>query len=163
MARHHLEINDAKAAGDMEFVEAFPKGKEGFIKWCEHQDKDRSIFQKWVISNDPRLRFKMREIPCFNEFFKYVQWHNYAFTTTQDMGIPSMTLHYDEYDNNLESTLDRILDFVEIPKDGERVEFIKGKLYRDYYTPEQKANILEFLKEFSSQSTKKELLRYDYS
>jgi hypothetical protein len=51
----------------------------------------------------------------FLQFYRYVQWHNLAFSMSREMNLPTMMLHYDEYTTDYEGTRDRVLDFLELP------------------------------------------------
>ena len=85
-----------------------------------------------------------------------------AFAVTEELGVPSMQLHYNEYAINFEKTRDRLLRFLELPRVGEGVPFTPGKTYREYYKPQEKKDILAFLMEYSDIKTWQELKRYDF-
>jgi hypothetical protein len=104
----------------------------------------------------------MKEVSCFNEFYRYVQWHNLAFSVSHEMAIPTMLLHYHEYDDNFEDTRDRILEFLELTRVGEGIEFQSGKVYRHYYSQKQKSAIYTFLEEFASADTWGQIKDYDF-
>ena len=36
----------------------------------------------------------IQDIPCYNDFIRYIQWHNLAFTTTEDLRLPTMIIYY---------------------------------------------------------------------
>lgn len=74
VSRFHHERNRAKKDGDAEFEVSFPNNQIGFQNWCNMLDEDRSLFQIWPVSVDRDLKDKMRNVPCYSEFFKYVQW-----------------------------------------------------------------------------------------
>ena len=160
VARFHLVYNTRKAQGDEAFTTAFPKNHQGFHRWCTEEDKNKRLFESLFL--DHPLRDALKRIPCRNDFFRFVQWHNLAFTTTRDLDIPTMLLHYDEYSADLNRARDRVLNFLDLPRVGEAIEFHPGKEYRDYYSDEQKVNILAFIKEFASSETWNQLKGYDF-
>lgn len=95
-------------------------------------------------------------------YYSYIQWHNLAFAVSHDMAVPTMILHYGEYAEDFENTRDRILDFLELERVGEGIEFHSGKEYRDYYSAEQKELIQAFLHEFASAETWEQIKDYDF-
>lgn len=96
VARFHLEFNEAKVAGNNEYTRLFPKNAEGFQRWCRKSDektvrsrrvaslgdcewKSHSVFNllpKYLFETkyiDPDVTSLLNFVPCFNEFFKFVQ------------------------------------------------------------------------------------------
>jgi hypothetical protein len=160
VARFHLEFAVQGSRGNADFTKLFPRNSTGFQRWCALEDLNRDLLESRFI--DVRLRLKMRESTCFNEFYRYVQWHNLAFSVSQDMGIPTMLLHYQEYSEDFEGTRDRVLEFLELTRVGEGIEFIPGKEYRHYYSPQQKSSIYALLEELSSANTWGQIKDYDF-
>lgn len=160
VARFHLIYNERTAEGDKAFAKSFPKNQDGFRRWCAQEDRNKSIFRSFYV--DHPLRDAMKRIPCYSDFYRYVQWHNLAFTTTRDLDIPTMILHYDEYSTDLRQASNRVLNFLGLDLVGEPVEFHPGKEYGHYYTNEEKQNIRAFLKEFASTDTWRQLKDYDF-
>jgi hypothetical protein len=160
VARFHLEFAVQGSRGNAAFTKLFPRNSTGFQRWCALEDLNRGLLESRFI--DSRLRNKMMESTCFNEFYRYVQWHNLAFSVSQDMGIPTMLLHYREYSEDFEGTRDRILEFLELTRVGEGIEFHSGKEYRHYYSPQQKSSIYALLEELSSANTWGQIKDYDF-
>jgi len=160
IARFHLEYNEMKAANNLEYVNNFPKNQTGFHRWCKRSDLKTALLETRYI--DPDLNSALRKIPCFNEFFKYLQWHNMAHYTLHDMNIETMVLHYQEYSDNFEKTRDRVLNFLGLPRVGKGITFHPGKIYRHYYTREQKIAIKSFILEYATPDTWNQLRRYDF-
>jgi hypothetical protein len=92
VARFHLQFNEKRDAGDGKYIDRFPKNSTSFRRWCALDDTNLGLLQSRFV--DERLRQAMRKIPCLNEFFRYTQWHNLAFSTTRDMNLPTLILHY---------------------------------------------------------------------
>lgn len=157
VARFHFAYNKK---GNQTFHDLYPNNATGFQRWCESEDKDLRLFQS--LSFDDRLTDKMKGIPCRNEFFRYVQWHNTAFSAMRDMALPTMILHYHEYQDDYQGTRDRILAWLGLPLVGEGVPFQTGKRYRHFYTALQKRAILSFVRELASADTWEQLKRYDF-
>jgi hypothetical protein len=162
VARFHLEYNVQVGRGNTEYDKMYPKNVTGFHKWCAAEDAHDHIINSRFLIVDHRLKEKMINIPCMNEFFRYVQWHNLAFAVSREMGLSTMILHYHEYADNFEKTRDKVLDWLELPRVGEGMAFHLGKVYRHYYSDKQKRAIWEFLEEFSSLETWAELKDYNF-
>jgi hypothetical protein len=159
VARFHLEYNEMKDSGFAEYIERFPKNATGFQRWCQRSDTNRALLESKYIDND--LKRALVKVPCLNEFFKYVQWHNMAFYATKDLPIDILLLHYHEYSDHFEATRDKVLNFLGLPRVGTPLTFHPGKEYRHYYTSEQKRSILDFVREYATPDTWDQLQRYD--
>jgi hypothetical protein len=159
VARFHLEYYVQKTGGASGHNNWFPKNATGFRNWCAAEDLNRDLLDSRFI--DRRLRQSLTTIPCFNDFYRYVQWHNLAFEVTRMLRIPTLLLHYNQYASNFTETRDLILRFLEMPRSGEGIKFQLGKEYRSYYSMEDKAAIRRFLYEFSSPETWEQLQGYD--
>jgi len=55
----------------------------------------------------------------------------------------------------------KLLDFVEMPRKSDSLYPFHMSTNRDYFTPDQKALIVAFIKEYSSAQTWNELKQYD--
>jgi hypothetical protein len=164
VARFHLEYNEMKDAGAHEFVQKFPKNATGFERWCQRSDKNRVLLESKYLDDD--IKRTLVKVPCHNEFFKYVQWHNNAFYALRDLqrshGLETMLLHYREYSENFEEARDKVLNFLELPRVGTPLTFHPGKEYRHYYTVDQKLSILRFVREYATPETWEQLEDYDF-
>jgi hypothetical protein len=160
VARFHLEYNEMKAAGNVEYTSHFPKNATGFRRWCKRSDRVRKLLESKYVDED--LKRKLVRVPCLNEFHKYVQWHNMAFYTTHDMRIETLLLHYREYSDDFELARDKVLTFLEVPHVATPLQFHPGKEYRHYYTRAQKVVILDLVREFATPDTWNELKDYDF-
>ena len=159
VSRFHLVHHEADAAGDKSFAEKYPLNPDGFHRWCAKEDESRAIIESRFL--DRRMRQTLWNLPCRNEFFRYTQWHNLAFSVTADLNLPTLVIHYEDYATNYAGIRDRLLRFLDLPKVGEGLEFNEGKRYPNYYSDQQMKNIRMFLQEFASAQTWKQLERYD--
>jgi hypothetical protein len=160
VARFHLEFNEELAQGNTKYVDKYPKNATGFQSWCARSDKKLDLFETRYL--DDSLKTKLRKIPCFNEFFKFVQWHNMAFYTTHEMNLDVLYMHYHEYDENFERARDKVLKFLELPLVGLNVEWVPGKVYRHYYSRADKIAIKEFIQEYATRDTWNMVKDYDF-
>jgi hypothetical protein len=113
------------------------------------------------IVYDETILDVMESVPCHSDFFRYVEWHNMAFVTTQDMAIEMMILHYDDYSTDFNATAKRILDFLELEPAGNPRPFVIGKEYsKAYYTAEERAAVKQVLELLSLRVTWANIARY---
>lgn len=166
VARFHLDYlaqlrsPGADVGNYTNWPELYPKDRTGFQQWCELMDRRQNLSDlRWI---DQKLHDALVGVPCKADFFRYVQWHNNAFAVIRELGIPVMHLHYSDYKERFEQTLDNILTFLELPRVGPVEEFIPGKEYGDYYTREEKQKIYAFLEESSTAETWNELKVYKF-
>ena len=160
VARFHLEFNEENEAGNAKYVLKYPKNATGFQRWCARSDTKLDLFETRYLDDD--LTSKLRKIPCFNEFFKYVQWHNMAFYTTHEMELDVLYLHYHEYEANFTQARDKVLKFLELPLVAVGVDFHPGKVYRHYYSRADKIAIREFIQEYATRDTWSMVKNYDF-
>lgn len=158
VARFHFAYKSHKAAGDLAQWGDFSYDKEGFKKWCHHWDnkfidEEMEIFGKEVFD-------KMREVPCHAEFYSYVQWHNNAFKAPEKANVPSYVVYYEEFATNLQSILNDLLKFLELPLLGRVNEFHYSGGYPAYYDNDERVKIVEFIKLVGSPKTFEALKRY---
>lgn len=79
----------------------------------------------------------MEPVPCKSDFFKYVQWHNLAFATTDDNEIETMSLYYEDFATRFNETVEELFDFVELEQTGTVLPFTHGKSYLDHFTSDE--------------------------
>ena len=130
VARFHLERRTLGKKNKAHY----PNSREGFRQFCddlgkiEKAQKQARIFFEDVLDLD---------IPCKADFYRYIQWHNMAFTTTWNLGIPTLVVHYESYTTSLNETKDALLEFLEQDEVADAPPFVTGKTYREYYTADE--------------------------
>lgn len=117
-------------------IAKYPRSKEGFRAFCFdvgvrfYKQEKAAKFYRDVFDD-------VKNIPCHSDFFRYIQWHNFAFTTTRDLGMETMILHYENYTENFNQTKDHLLVFLEQDGINEPPHFETGKTYREYFTKKE--------------------------
>ena len=121
-------------------------------------DDDKLAKSHWV---DTDLVDAFDGVPCRADFFRYVQWHNLAFTVALvDLDVPALVFHYEDYSTRFADVTQELMDFLELKPIAEAPEFISNKAYGDYYSAEQTQAIAKFIDVFSSELTRKHMERY---
>ena len=67
--------------------DSFPNSREEFRHFCDDLGRigGKAQKQSHMFSEDGLVL----DIPCQVEFHRYIQWHNMAFMSTWDLGIPT--------------------------------------------------------------------------
>jgi hypothetical protein len=160
VARFHLARNTMRFRKNAprNWQERHPNNRTGFQLWCREMDaKSQLTTMRWI---DDKLKTLLLKVPCHAEFFRYTQWHNLAFQVTHDKKIPTLVLHYREYEENFDVTVNKLLDFLEANHVGQIEPFQKGKVYYSFYSKEQRRNVKRLLRELSSGDTWEALRGY---
>jgi hypothetical protein len=98
---------------------------------------------------------------CHDEVIQYVEWHNHAFDMSEILGVPTLRFHYEDFEDNFNSTLSNSLDFLELPQRGEPLAFHSGHGYdRGFYPPEDRENIKTLMKQLATEKTWAAISRY---
>jgi hypothetical protein len=141
VSRFHLDVHELTLRNNNStLIELYPLDATGFRRFCldimdYHDEHHDSRVDKRVL----RL---IEDVPCHYDLFRYIQWHNLAFVTTNDnLNLPTHVVYYEDYETDLDGTLQSLLDFLELPNTGAKVPFLSGKSYRDYYSEDQVARM----------------------
>lgn len=159
VSRYHLGLHKVEHSGDEEKLQRYTYDAQGFHNFCEDRLYDEEEHTDSHMDQD--VLEMIQDVPCHLDLFRYVQWHNLAFITTQDLlKIPTHMLHYHEYSDNFPSTLTTLLDFLDLPNTGAVTEFQTGKSYRDYFSTAQIAAMGNATRRLASRETWEHLERY---
>ncbi|CAB9499905.1 expressed unknown protein [Seminavis robusta] len=138
------------------------KSREGFRAFCQQMDTTWKESERNSIVYEDSILAKMESVPCHSDFFRYVEWHNLAFVTTQDLGIETMILHYEDYGaSTFETTKNKLLEFLELEERGVSSPFKDGKVYsKEYFTKKEREVVKEVLQQLALKTTWGYLERY---
>eukprot|EP00956_Cyclotella_meneghiniana_P036125 scaffold121865_cov72-Cyclotella_meneghiniana.AAC.1 len=165
VSRFHHEQKEHKKRHDTKWTGRYSNDAHGFRKWCA--DEDRLFRSKEQKINWELIGYKQREIQmhfegvsCHAEFFRYVQWHNLALESVQQLEIPVIYVHYEDYTTNLQKETDRMLHFLNMTRVGTLPIFDSNKDYSDYFSLEERAAASELMRVVANDGGKKLLQRY---
>jgi hypothetical protein len=154
VSRFHLEQKlPNKTAKD------YPKTREGFRDYCSSIDRIHEMSEKRTMFLDDDLMEIMRKVPCYADFIRYIEWHNLAFVTTQDLELDTYVLHYDWYTTRFNTTTRELLDFLNLEMKAEPTPFLTGKEY-PYFTEDEKLALKEGFRRMASELTWKHVEQY---
>ncbi len=147
VSRFHLMRENFSMRNQTELVVKHPKTKAGFRSYCKYMDE--RIHQEHIELSDEG----MKDIPCWSDFFRYIQWHNLAFTTTEDLHLSTLIIHYEDYSTMLDRTKDALLTFLNQDEIHDAPPFETGKSYREYFTKEEIQAVSRMFSKLASQKT----------
>lgn len=158
VSRFHLERHRMEKEKDKEALSLYPDSQEGFRRFCQDQD-DKFLSEvevSWLAENEG-----MRNVLCRDDFYRYVLWHNLAFTTTKDiLKLPTYILHYEDYSDSFDMTVSKLLSFLDLKQAGEPYPFKKGHTYEDYFSQEERKAVKEAMKASSIPETWQNIQHY---
>jgi len=105
--------------------------REGLLRWCEFVDgsfEKTGYTQAW-LSYTPQVRQLFQLLPCYSDFFRYVQWHNMAIEAVDKLQVPSHIVHYEDYSERYNESVAGLLDFLELRQTHDAKPFETGKTY----------------------------------
>jgi len=162
VSRFHLEQHKAMAKEKGEWVQKFPNSRDGFRKWCREYDNSLVERKTNRIIHSFLKDIALDGVLCYMEFYKYVHWHNNAFHVSEKLNIPSLIVHYEEYNHDYNATERNILEFLNLEKKIEGNQFHMSN-YDEYFTWEEKKNITEFVYAIASSQTLDQLNSHYFS
>lgn len=147
--------------------------KHGFLEYCLHIDgmftrneikyahfrNVHELRDLWLGTYGTTHRRNLLMnciVPCHAEFCKYIEWHNLAFHTTNDMELDTLVVHYDAYPQAGET----VLEFLELDHNGTFPEFQLGKTYKDFFQPSEQKIVEKAFEYMASTKTWSHVKKY---
>jgi hypothetical protein len=134
--------------------------RQGFRDFCFKLNEEYAREHHRSKLHDNEHLAVMKDVPCYADFFRYIEWHNLAFVTSNDLNLITYVLHYDWFATRFNETVTELLDFLQLEYKGEPKLFKRGKVYRDYYTAEEQAAVKQVIEEISLQVTWQHIAQY---
>ena len=110
------------------------------------------------------VKAAMDGVPCPYEFFQYVQWHNLALEEAEFRGLETLAIYYEDFGLSQGQMVGGIADFLGVPKNSKKrkevPQFLRARMYDDYYTNEQKRAIWRLIETIAMPKTLELLQRY---
>ena len=133
VARFHCHLKKNGPSSLEKYPNKYPNTRDGFRKYCHDMGR------RWRVKEEKSAAYNdlfewIKDVPCHSDFFRYIQWHNLAFATIAELDIPSMTMNYENYSSDFNSTKNDLLQFLRQDEVNHPPSFITGKTYRHYYT-----------------------------
>ena len=145
VARFHLAVDT-----DKDNIQ--PRTKEGFRSYCNEMD-NKFYIQESQSKLYEYLSDDLANIPCYADVIRYILWHNLATITTDELDIPTMILHYEDYTNSFNQTKYNLLGFLGQEQVHEPPLFVTGKTYQDYFTSDEIQAVANLFKKVATKKT----------
>ena len=157
VARFHLHRNSHNQTAIK-----FPATKDGFREFCQQLDRDFVSEERNSVVFKNHFFDILKDVPCRADFVRYVEWHNMAWITTRDLNLDILPLHYDWYTNRFNETAAEILDFLRLKANAAQPmkAFVPGKVYRDYFTPDERLAVKKAVRIMASKEIWKRMSYY---
>jgi len=155
VARFHSSFKKDNSDG---FSDLYEKTYEGFNEYCAWHNEIYSSEHTSVFLL-PEHKELASKVPCLGEFFKYIAWHNMANTMIEKMGVPSVMLHYEDYNENFEETFSGLVSFLETEQVSEPIPFFWHD-YPDYFEDDAMDAAVILMKSWASDETWDLIRRY---
>jgi hypothetical protein len=156
VSRFHLEQHSFAKRGN----KTFTSDRQGFRDFCNLLERNFGGDERHSRWMDPQVMETLKTVPCHADVIRYVQWHNLAHIVTQDLGIPTLVLFYEDYRTKFSETLHKLVEFLEVPQKGEAADFVGGKEYVDYFTRDERRATREAIQQLALKGTWKHLEHY---
>lgn len=138
----------------------FESTRAGFRAYCSQLNERYREEENQARFLNPGLLHIAKNVPCHAEIIRYVEWHNMASITIQDMNLDALVVHYDWYETQFNETVDMLLDFLQLERKDEPVPFQAGKTYSDYFTKREQAAVHVVLQTMALNNVWTHLKRY---
>lgn len=169
VSRFHLKRNQKQKQGNETWLNSYPNTIDGFRGFCSYvntrlNNAENNFAVIGKGNNNENVFVKYREkIPCYSDFVRFVLWHNHAIETIDELGLESMTLHYEDYSNNYKETTTKLFQFLGmvVENNSEEYEFHgTERYYRNYFTSDEVEAVKELVKDVAIKENWNMLSRY---
>jgi len=168
-ARFEHEYLRWEASNQQHMMKKYPLDRGGFLSWCSDYDDNvedgrrREIEESYYL-NTEELRDLAREVPCHTDFFRYIQWHNYAFEAAKGelKDKPMKIVYYEDIQEDPETEIGYIVRYLnlEIVSSAQLAD-VEGQIYKgDYMTWEDYDVVKRYFELLASRSTWLHLKKY---
>lgn len=142
------------------FADKYPKDAHGFHKFCQDLDADFDHQYSKELFPMNQWRHDVKHTRCHDDIISYVMWHNHAFETCRELHIPTMVVHYEDYEDDFNMTFANMLDFLHLEEKGSAPGFAARHDYQDYFTNEDLQSMKDLVKHLASNHTWKAIAHY---
>jgi hypothetical protein len=162
VARFHYEMATHESQFTPEQMDAFQNTKDGFDAWCEYQDKKFAQPEQTFPLFSTEIKKIFKNLPCHAEWFRYIQWHNNVIRMLdEEIHVPLYRIYYEEYaSRKYDKTVDGLLQFMNLSKKYDDVEFTSGHSYDSYFSSMDIKQVLKLVQTMARPKTWKLLERY---
>jgi hypothetical protein len=146
-----FQFEHQKAKNKLDSTFEYSYSPMGYRQWCYDLDSKFSAVEAFPSR---AIADMTEDIPCFGILFQMVQWHNNAVRLSKALGIPSITVFYEDYLFDMEGNLNKITNFLQLPR-SENVDamaliedpdqYTKMNYNNIYFTRKERNAVAEFI------------------
>lgn len=169
-ARFEQEHHRWRQTGQNHMMDKYPTNRIGFKRWCHDYDDNveegrrRKIEESHYYLKDKKIRDLAMSVPCHTDFFRFIQWHNFAFEAAQGefKGKPMNLLYHEDLERDEAGAIKRLLEYLSLkPKIGARQEKLPAQHFNgNYITGEDYNSVKQYFKMLASDITMRHMNRY---
>lgn len=121
---------------------------EGLRRWCDEMDDHwRETERAWYSAD---LFALAEDVPCHQEFYKWVAYHDNVDMVERGANLPMRTLRYEELYDHYHLTVRKLLDWLDLPDlrpapSGGGADLLVG-FSQHYFSKDEKERIYAFMK-----------------
>jgi len=150
-------------ATEKEWLPRFEPNPRGFHNFCA--EAEVKYEKEELLRYQPSVYQASRGVLCHGEFYKLIQWYNYAFETVAQMGLEPKIVYYEDLadKNTYETAVIDMLSFYELtpivnPETVKPPLVAQGPL--DFMNDLEKSNIIAFFGILANSKTSEIFARY---
>ena len=135
---------------------------EAYKSWCWHLDHlHKGFYRNNSTTFSVSTLDLFRELPCFAEWYRYIQWHNHALDLLEKrLQVPVHTLYYEDYSLHFSETVNELLQFLQLKAVAGPRNFHAGKSYRYLFSNQEKRAARILVQSLAKPATWKRLQHY---
>jgi len=144
------------------WVAKYGASHKGFNKWCD--TLDAHWYETELAWYGEEVMARSEGVPCRQEFFKWVMYHNNVECVERGAELPMYHLKYEDLYTGYHQTIGNLFKFLEYPvvrAAPVQAEPLRVGFSRHYFSPEQKARTYAFMKSIAEPETLQMLNKYE--
>lgn len=140
--------------------------KDGFDVYCGYVDREIFNGRLWEYEKtsyleDSEIRKIAEHVPCHADFYRLVQWYNYALEMLDDKKKPILYVYFEDVKKSPDEEIEKVIEYLDLETVAEKHPILQGSVWQGSYFDElQRKYAKKFIKHFATESTKNLLSRY---
>mmetsp|Transcript_57854 Transcript_57854/g.69005 ORF Transcript_57854/g.69005 Transcript_57854/m.69005 type:complete len:361 (-) Transcript_57854:174-1256(-) len=155
--RHPIEIITARFHNKLEKLPNpthHSWGRDGQLAWCEEYDNQQGSHQmvSWY-TEEAKAMVENGDVPCHAELWRISNFYNQAFRIMTFLDEAHHEVYFEDYDTDLTGTIEGMAKFLGAPNDGTETILYERQADYQFFSDEEKANMLKFFRIFATPET----------
>jgi hypothetical protein len=134
---------------ETDFWRSLQDTEQSVLDWCSHLQTTWENEEMRASGPVYDLHRDYSHVPCYAEWYRYIQWHNLAYQTTrQVLDMSVLYVHYEDYVDRFDETVEAINDYLQLATVRSAVQF-ESRVYRDIFSPTWVKQVAELVEHFA--------------